>query len=166
MCNGKSTRIKKESNFVEGTRKQRKAHAIKMDKDELSASSDDEYAFAVEGENKLSTKTQLKLNDSFNLTFQVDTGATVNIIDSKTYESLQHQIKVEPVKTKIFAYGSSTPIPLKGCFSALIESISCYTVSQFYVIEGSRGNFLSEKTAHELMLIHSVHKVINHKQME
>eukprot|EP00795_Rhopilema_esculentum_P004023 gene4023-20191_t len=154
----KSSQTKKESNFVKGTRKQGKAHAIKKDKNEFSTSSDDEYAYAVEVENKLSTKTQLKLNDSFDLTFQVD-GETVNIIDSKTFESLQHQIKLEPAKTKIFAYGSSTPFSLKGCFSGMIESKSCYTVSQFYVVEGSGGNLLSGKTAHELMLIHLVHKV-------
>eukprot|EP00112_Aurelia_sp_Birch-Aquarium-sp1_P015349 Seg3395.2 transcript_id=Seg3395.2/GoldUCD/mRNA.D3Y31 product="hypothetical protein" protein_id=Seg3395.2/GoldUCD/D3Y31 len=41
----------------------------------------------------------------------------------------------------------------------MIESKSRYTVSQFYVIEGSGGNLLSGKTAHELTLIQLVHKV-------
>ena len=154
-----STRPKKESNFVKGKRRQRKAHAITRDNDDQSSSSDDEYAYAVEAGNKLSTKTQLRLNDSFDLTFLVDTGATVNIIDSKTYESLQHQIKLEPAKTKIFAYGSATPLQLKGCFSAMIESKSRYTVSQFYVVDGSGGNLLSGKTAHELKLIQLVNKI-------
>ena len=86
----------------------------------------------------------------------MDTGATVNIIDSKTYESLQHQIKLEPAKIKIFAYGSSTPLQVKGCFSAMIESKLHYTISQFYVIDGSGGNLIIGKTAHELNLIQLV----------
>ena len=154
-----STRPKKESNFAKGKRRQRKAHVITKDNDDLSSSSDDDYAYAVEGETKLSTKIQLKLNDSFDLTFLVDTGATVNIIDSKTFESLQHQVKLEPAKIKVFAYGSSTPLQLKGCFSAMIELKSRYTVSQFYVVEGSGGNLLSGKTAHKLTLIQLVNKV-------
>ena len=63
---------------MKGKRRQRKAHAITRDNEDLSSSSDDEYAYAVEGGNKLSTKAQLKLNDSFDVTFLVDTGATVN----------------------------------------------------------------------------------------
>ena len=142
---------------MKGKRRQRKAHAITRDNENLSSSSDDEYAYAVEEGNKLSSKVQLKLNDSFDVTFLVDTGATVNIIDSKTYESLQHQVKLEPTKTKLFANGSSTPLQLKGCINAMIESKSRFTVSQFYVVDGSVSNLLSGKTAHDMKLIHSFH---------
>ena len=154
-----STRQKKESNFIKGKRRQGKAHTITRDNEDLSSSSNDEYTYAIEGQNKLSTKTQLKLNDSFDLPFLVDKGATVNIIDSKTYESLQHQIKLEPAKIKIFAYGSSTPLQVENCVSAMIESKLHYTVSQFYVIDGSGGNLISGKTAHALNLIQLVNKI-------
>ena len=154
-----STRPKKASNFVNGKRRQRKAHAITRDYNDLSSSTDDEYAYVVEGETKLSTKTLLKLNNSFDLTFLVDTGATVNIIDSKTYESFQQQIKLEPARVKIFAYGSATPLQSKGCFSAMIESKSRYTVSQSYVVDGSGGNLIRGKTAHELKLIQLANKI-------
>ena len=134
------------------TCKQQKARAIKKDKDELSTSSGDEYAYALEGVNKFSTETQLKLNDLFDLTFQGDTGATVNIIDSKTYETLQHQIKLESAQTKIFACGFLTPLPLKGCLRQNHATPFCnFTLS--------KGNLISGQTANELTLIHLVHKV-------
>ena len=151
--------MSKESNFMKGKRRQRKAHAITRDNEDLSNSSDDEYAYAVEEENKLSTKPQMRLNDSFDVTFLVDTGATVNITDSTTYESLQREVRLAPAKTNIFAYGSTTPLQLKGCFNAMIELNLRYTVSQFYVMDGSGGNLLSGKTAHELKLIQLVNKI-------
>ena len=53
-------------------------------------------------------KTFLHLNDS-NVKFLIDTGATFDVIDNPTYQSLKTKVKLEPTKTKIFVYGSSTP---------------------------------------------------------
>ena len=41
----------------------------------------------------------------------------------------------------------------------MIESKSRYTVSQFYVVDGSGGNLLSGKTAHDMKLIQVVNKI-------
>ena len=52
---------RKSQNFIKGKRRQGKAHNITRDNEDLSSSSNDEYTYAIEGKNKLSTKTQLKV---------------------------------------------------------------------------------------------------------
>ena len=69
------------------------------------------------------------------------------------------KVTLAPTNTKIFAYGSSTLLKLKGCFQASVESKSRYTISNFYVVEGNGGNLLSAKTAQDLALIQLIHKV-------
>ena len=72
------------------------------------------------------------------------------------------KVKLEPTKTKIFVYGSSTPLKLHGCFQASINSSSRFAVSTFYVVDGrscpysisehferdkgNKGTFPSEQT--------------------
>ena len=101
---------------------------------------------------KFKTHDKFTRNDS-------TTGATVDVIDDPTFQSLRKKIKLEPTKTKIFVYGSSTPLKLHGCFQASIESKSRYTVSTFYVVDGPGGNPLSAKTAQDLALIQLVNTV-------
>ena len=135
-----------------------KAHQISNSPGNESSSSDDEYTYALGKERTSTHKIFLRLNDS-NVKFLIDTGATVDVIDNPTYQSLKTKVKLEPTKTKIFVYGSSTPLKLHGCFQASIESNSRFTVSTFYVVDGTGGNLLSAKTAQDLALIQLVNTV-------
>ena len=140
-------------------RKSHKARQITYSPANESSSSDAEYAYALDKERTHSThKTFLRLNDS-NVKFLIDTGATVDVIDNPTFQSLKKKVRLEPTKTKIFIYGSSTPLKLHGCFQASIESKSRFTVSTFYVVDGPGGNLLSAKTAQDLALIQLVNTV-------
>ena len=60
----------------------------------------------------------------------IDTGATVDVIDNPTFQTLKKKVRLEPTKTKLFVYGSSTPLKLQGCFQASIESKSHLKVSK------------------------------------
>ena len=56
----------------------------------------------------------------------VDSGATCNVVDVGTWEKLkQKHIKTNTCTTKhnkkVFAYGSNTPLPIKGVFTANIQ---------------------------------------------
>ena len=151
----------KHANFhaKKGFRKIQNARQISNSPENDSSSSDDEYAYALDKKRTHSThKTFLRLNDS-NVKFLIDTGATVDVIDNPTFQSLQKKVNLEPTNTKIFVYGSSTPLKLHGCFQASIESKSRYTVSTFYVVDGPGGNLLSAKTAQDLALIQLVNTV-------
>ena len=89
----------------------------------------------------------------------IDTGVIVDVIDNPTYQSLKTKVKLEPTKTKIVVYGSSTPLKLHGCFPASIESNSRFTVSTFHVVDGTGGNLPSAKTVQELAHIQLVDTV-------
>ena len=75
------------------------------------------------------------------------------------YDRLKSSVKLCKSTTKIFAYGSTKPLPLKGEFQATVESNKRYTVSVIHVVEGGSGNLLSAKTAQYLALIQLVNKV-------
>ena len=94
------------------------------------------------------------------VSFIVDTGATVDLKDSqKTYEPLKHNVTLRKSRTKIYAYGSSKPLSLKGQFQATLESKTQYIVSQIYVVEGKGGNLLSAKTAQDLSLVKMINRI-------
>ena len=56
--------------------------------------------------------------------FIIDSGASCNIIDRQLWEELKKN-KVKYIsrkyKKKLFAYGSTEPLDVAGCFSATIE---------------------------------------------
>ena len=55
----------------------------------------------------------------------VDSGASVNIVDQKTFNLIQKSnksIQLVPTKAKIHAYGSEDPIELAGQFKTTIQS--------------------------------------------
>ena len=122
-------------------------------------SSDDDYVYAIKNKNgDPHTKVTVNINN-VPIQFTVDTGATIDLIDSHTYQQLQHKITLRKSHTKVYSYGSDTPIKLKGQFQAQIESKKQYTVSQVHVANGSGGNLLSAKSAQDLGLIQLINKI-------
>ena len=121
-------------------------------------SSDEDYMYAVSNGKSQKTRATVKINGQ-DVSFLVDTGATVDIVDSATYSKLKQQVPLQKSTTKIFAYGFQTPLPLKGQFQATLESTKRYTVSQIYVIEGAGGNLLSTKTAQDLALVQLINTI-------
>jgi predicted aspartyl protease len=69
--------------------------------------------------------TKLKIN-GVKVEFLIDTGASVNILTQKDYEFLctksKDEISLHKTKTRIYAFGSSEPVELKGKFEALVDS--------------------------------------------
>ena len=122
------------------------------------SSSEEDCAYSVKNKGNPTTKTTICIN-SLIVNFIVDTGATVDVIDSKTYDRLQSSVKLSKSTTKIFAYGSDKPLFLKGQFQEALESDKRFTNSVIHVVEGSSGNLLSAKTAQDLGLIQLVNKV-------
>ena len=73
---------------------------------------------------------------------------------------MQHKVTLRKSNTKVYAYGSDTPLKVKGQqFQAEIESKKQYEVAQIHVANGSGGNLLSAKTAQDLGLIQLVNKI-------
>ena len=135
------------------------AQTVKERPDSSTESSPEEdYTYSVKNKASPKMKTTICINLR-KINFIVDMGATVDVIDSKTYDRLQSSIKLSKSTTKIFAYGSDKPLTLKGQFQAALESDKRFTNSVIHIVEGSSGNLLSAKTAQELGLIQLVDKV-------
>ena len=151
----------KEPFKSESTRNKRRNHLRAVNKhldSSTETSSEEDYVYTVENKSDPKTRAKIRVN-SVEINFIVDTGATVDVIDSKTYDRLKSSVKLCKSTTKIFAYGSNKPLPLKGEFQATVESNKRYTVSVIHVVEGGSGNLLSAKTAQDLALIQLVNKV-------
>ena len=57
---------------------------------------------------------------------------------------------LEDAHSKIYSYGSDTPLPLLGTLSTTIKSSSNSTTTRLHVVKGNMGNLLSYDTAQKL----------------
>ncbi|PFX29296.1 Uncharacterized protein K02A2.6 [Stylophora pistillata] len=87
----------------------------------------------------------------------VASGASVDLIDERTFRELYKRKVIEASKRRIFSYGSSTPLPVLGTIEAEIFANANSTWTTLYVIKGASGNLLGFNTATKLGVL----KVIN-----
>ena len=84
-------------------------------------------------------------------------------MDSSTYERLAKenpQLKLSKSSTRLFAYGSSRPLSIKGQFECVMETRSKITTAKIIVVEKTTGCLLSGLTSLELNFLQvNVNKV-------
>ena len=123
--------------------------------DDQSERFDDHHLFAI-GSSK--STTRLRIAD-VDIDMHIDTGASVNVIDSCTYDRMKEQtsssFRLAPTRSRLFPYGAAAPLPVLGEF---IATISCsntqWTTARFVVVRGNSGCLLSRDTATILRLVH------------
>ena len=130
-----------------------------VQEDTLSDSDyDDEGYIFVTSSNHDTPMIDLHFDSGDDIQFFIDTGASVNIVDENTFQNMNIQRPLSPSKTKIFAYGKTSPLKTVGQFSSIIRYNSNSLKAVFHVVKtenGSKtGNLLSAKTAQDLQLIH------------
>ena len=122
-------------------------------------SGDDDYAFIVS--NVTSGETDMTIDVSVGgvrIPMIVDSGASCNVIGRNEWEPLKSKgIKCQSSRdtgTNLFAYGSTTPLPVAGNFTAdvaigetLLDSV------RFTVIEGKGQSLLGRDTALKLNVL-------------
>lgn len=83
-----------------------------------SESSDDEYLFIL---GNSSRKVPVMINGKKIQTI-VDSGATVNVLDSDTFNQLTKTcpVKLRESRVRVFPYGAEAPIPVKGSFTVTL----------------------------------------------
>ena len=128
---------------------------IRQLEDQNSATdSNDEYMYTVRPQVSKSTSPQVNVNvheHSFKMT--VDTGATINVIDSATFANMTNVV-LQNTNVKAFAFNSDKPVKFLGKFEAVIATRKKYTVGTIYVTkQKDSGCLLSFKTAQELGLV-------------
>ena len=110
--------------------------------------SDDEYLLALNNSSKR-TDVILKL-DSYKVGFMIDSGATINIIDKNTFNSLSQDRDIELHKsaTKLYVYGSSKPMEHLGYFISNVSYKNQHEIVKIYVSSTcDSGCILSRSTA-------------------
>ncbi len=85
----------------------------------------------------------------------LDTGSSVNLVDQRQFDILSANNKLSLTKggTKIYAYGSETPINIMGKFETTVETKNKITPATFYVVEGAGGSLLGYQTSTDLGLV-------------
>ena len=122
--------------------------------------SDDEYLFSLNSVSDITVKL-----DNYPISFLRDSGASINIIDSDTYEKLARNksIELHPTKTKIFSYNSTQPIELNGVFYSNASYGNNHHLARVFVAANKdAGCILGRETAVELGVIslkEVIHKV-------
>ena len=88
-----------------------------------------------------------------------DSGATVNIMSKKDFDSLKPKLQLTNTNVKVYPYMSAELLNLCGKLRAYIASNHCSSEETFYVAEGSSGSTLSWTTSQKLNLIKAVSMV-------
>ena len=98
--------------------------------------------------------THIKVHD-VTVRANIDSGASVNIIDNNTFEKVTRQsnIKLMKSKIKLFAYATKTPLDIKGYFETTVESDNKITFARFYVLNSEADCLLSGDTAIDLGIL-------------
>ena len=137
VCQQKNFTSKNRFPSTEVSNKGR-SNANSVDDGKMKAESDDdEYAFTVGGGNAGGMINVLVGGTS--LQMLVDSGASTNVTDKGTWEELKSQrieCKSRKCEKKLYAYGSSVPLKVIGCFEAKVVLGDSVCEAEFVVIEG------------------------------
>ena len=149
VCKGAPKRVTDSPNIAY----QRNANGLRYVTVEDNAGSDDECLFAIGG-NMEDNTVQITVEGTL-IPVIVDSGASVNVLDSATFNRLSDSgVVLRDSCVKIYAYGSKTPLPVKGIFNANVSTPQVQTQADFVVVENLHaGSLLGRKTATDLGLL-------------
>lgn len=104
-----------------------------------------------EGKNNANIRLQIEGNQ---LQFLIDSGASVNVIDKKTFDQINTSKKIlQKSNAKVFPYGSNTPLKIIGKVDLNLTVGSKIHAVEFQVIPGKGRTLLGRKSATELGLL-------------
>lgn len=157
--------------------KNQTAHSLQQEQEDTTDNPEEEdYAFAMAPQQRNpATHCNVFIGEGATesiIGVMIDSGASINLIDSPTYRRLQQvnpKLKLKPPDTKVYTYGSDTPLSLKGTFTTIVQYRSSRaTVKKtcnFYVTEGNGGNLLGFSTAQDLGILHIVKNISNSSKL-
>ncbi len=122
---------------------------VKYARDESGSEEDTYYVFAI---NKHAAESLTIDVNGTPLNVVIDSGSGVNIISTDQWKRLKKEahLDLEPTRKKIYPYGSMTPLPLKGQFTANVyveENGASLREVPFIVTNVNGVCLLSKKTA-------------------
>ena len=87
----------------------------------------------------------------------VDTGSTVNVMNTNTARLVKAKLK--PCSKQLFAFNASEPLPVVGKFDVNLTYTDKLMKSEFIVVEGTAGPILSHETSCDLGILHIVYEM-------
>ena len=93
-----------------------------------------------------------------NVEMLIDSGSEINTINGKVYSQIKQKVKLEPVSTTYYGYGSEgqrSEIPIIGKFRTMIKAPATkrQTLITVHVIKGNAMNLMSCETSEKLGLV-------------
>ena len=142
---------------------QKPRHNVQNLVDENSSSKDsdeDGYAFSVNSTGKERSQTMFNviIHDT-PMIIMADSGASVNVLDEKDYQTLSKRPEQQITKVKIHPYKSNKSLKVLGKFRKVLKFNAKCVEHKLYVVQGSGGSLLSWKTSQELGLLKAVRNV-------
>ena len=83
----------------------------------------------------------------------VDTGASVNILDEPTYQSLCDKPVLMPLKRQYYGFGTKEPLPVMGFCVASVSWRASSMRQPFIIVRGEHRNLIGCETAEALGMI-------------
>ena len=118
----------------------------------LETDDDVGYAFSITDHSR-QTSVHVDVGGVEDIAMIIDSGASCNVIDETLWIELkQNNVKCtsQKVNKQLFAYGSSTPLEVLGCFTADLTIGGNHVTGEVVVIKGQGQALLGRKTAVEL----------------
>ncbi|XP_063933914.1 uncharacterized protein LOC135145707 [Zophobas morio] len=132
---------------------------------------DIEYAFQLQDEDSDLDSIQV-LVGGVKARFFIDSGATCNVIDKKSWENLKaSKIKGtcgEPDTKKLYSYGRQSPLKTLGTFHTTVEleNGSQLDSIKFYVVDVKATPIIGKSTARTLGILRTGHPLRNVSSIE
>ena len=117
---------------------------------------EDEYVYTVGCDKQPMCQGKI---DEKQVEMMVDSGASFDLINEKTFRELYKEKAPEKNKRRIFSYGSLTPLPLLGTVKAEISANANSTQTTLHIVKGASGNLLGFNTAKQLGVLKIVNQV-------
>jgi len=124
---------------------------------------DDEYLYTVGNDMFINTAMSHNRMPVKNINISgenvpviIDSGASVDILDQRTWDTLKRSgvvNKLKDTQRNLFAYGSDVPLPVIGVVTLPVSHDDVQIQCDFHVIRGNSGNLLSFKSAEDLQLL-------------
>lgn len=113
---------------------------------------DIDHAFPVFSNTNLTPRTDITINGS-KINVLIDTGASINILNTSTFQQLHPKPNLYQAKTLIFAYNAKEPLKVIGTCVLIAKYRDQTCEAEFAIIDSPYGNLLSFRTASSLGLV-------------
>ncbi|XP_038059532.1 uncharacterized protein K02A2.6-like [Patiria miniata] len=142
--------------FAKMCKTKTKPRVNQVGEEQANPEASQDYAFLIR-EGPHSNMLRIKVG-GVDLNMLIDSGATSNIINEQTWDSLkQNKIQCEshvaPPDRKLWAYGADRPLSLKGTFECEVQVSGRSTLAEFIVIKGKGVPLLGKDIAMKLGIL-------------